>query len=87
MGRKDPRNYSQDQGLIDAYREGGQAIGKLLTHDPSQEEYLWKLLKDVKLWPKWYLHGFRCLYRDEHPREHANAVKRRYLRKKKKRVQ
>ena len=86
MGRSDLRNYKQDQDLIAAYEEGGQAIGKMLTHDPSQEEYLWSLLKDVKIWPRWYLEGFRRLYRDANPKEHRRAVVRRYLRKKKKRV-
>ncbi len=87
MRKKVLENYSQDQDLIAAYEEGGKAIGRLLTHDPTQEEYLWKLLGGVKLWPRWYLEGFRLLYRDEHPREHRNAVVRRYRHRRKKRVQ
>jgi hypothetical protein len=83
MGRKDPRNYKQDQDLIAAYEEGGRAIGKMILHTPDREEYLWKLLKGVKLWPKWYLYGFRCLYRDENPVEARRVIARRYHRKRK----
>lgn len=84
MGRKDPKNYKQDQDLIDAYEEGGRAIGRMILHDPEQEEYLWGLFDGIKLWPKWYLYGFRCLYRDENPDEARRAIARRYRRKKSK---
>ena len=83
MGMKGvPRNYKNDPDLRAAYEEGGRAIGRIIMHHPEREEYLWKLLKGVKLWPRWYLLGFKGLYSMEHPAERQLVLDRRCRRKK-----
>jgi hypothetical protein len=77
-----PRNYKTDPDLRAAYEEGGRAIGRMILHDPDREEYLWKLLGSLKLWPRWYLLGFKGLYCEENPAERRRVIERRYNRKK-----
>ena len=77
-----PRNYKTDPDLRAAYEEGGRAIGRMIMHDPDREEYFWKLLKPLKLWPRWYLLGFKGLYAEENPLESRRVIDARMRRKK-----
>ena len=71
-----PRNWRTDQDLIDAYEEGGISIGRAIMYDADKEPYFWSLVGPLKLWPRWYLAGFRALYRDRNPTE-LRRMKRR----------
>ena len=77
-----PLDYKQDPELRAAYEEGGRAIGRMIMHDPDREQYFWKLMGPLKLWPRWYLLGFKGLYSEENPMEAKRVIKRRYRRKK-----
>lgn len=77
-----PLDYKQDPELRAAYEEGGRAIGRMIMHDPDREEYFWKLMGPLKLWPRWYLLGFKGLYSEENPLERQRVIKRRCRRKK-----
>ena len=80
--KRPPFNYREIPEVREAYEEGGRSIGRAIVHDPTKEEYFWKLLGPVNLWPRWYLDAFRGLYADEHPAEHQRLIKRRYEQKK-----
>lgn len=53
-------------------------------YDPDREEYFWKLLRGLKLWPRWYLLGFKGLYGEENPLERQRVIQARMRRKKRK---
>lgn len=76
--KRPPFNYRELPEVREAYEEGGRSFGRAIVHDPTKEEYFWKLLKGVGLWPRWYLDAFRGLYADEHPEEHRRAITKRY---------
>lgn len=80
-----PRNYKQNPELRAAYEEGGRAIGRMILYDPDREEYFWKLVKGLGLWPRWYLLGFKGLYCEENPVERQRVLDRRCRRKKRNR--
>ena len=77
-----PLDYKQDPELRAAYEEGGRAIGRMIMHYPDREEYFWKLMRPLKLWPRWYLLGFKGLYSEENPLERQRVIEGRYRRKK-----
>lgn len=73
--------------VFEAYEEGGTSIGRAILHDRSREEYFWRILGGLKLWPRWYLMAFMTLYKEQNPKE-AKAVKMRdYRRRKRKRME
>ncbi|WGL30661.1 hypothetical protein SCRES3_gp4 [Synechococcus phage S-CRES3] len=51
------------------YREGGEAIGRLLNYHPEEEPRIWSLVAGLGLWQRWYLLAFRSIWRLENPRE------------------
>ena len=81
MGKRPPTGYRDDPELRAAFEEGGRAIGRAIMWNPEQEDYFWKTLKGIGLWPRWYLTAFKNLYADENPRELRRSVKNRYRRK------
>lgn len=76
--KRPPRDYRERPEVREAYEEGGRSIGRSIVHDPTKEEYYWKILGPLKMWPRWYLDAFRGLYADENPKEHQRAIKKRY---------
>ncbi|HAW75188.1 MAG TPA: hypothetical protein DCW74_05560 [Alteromonas australica] len=75
---KRPKNWRET--LAPIYQEEGRAIGRMIMHDRSQEEYLWSLLGGTGVWPRWYLYAFATLYREENMTEY-NTQKSRKRRK------
>lgn len=61
-----------------AYEEGGEAMGRTLAYDLSQEKRLWKLVGPLKLWPRWYLHAFRRHWISENVQEYERVRKSKY---------
>lgn len=82
--KRPPNGYKSDPVVREAYEEGGRAIGRMILHYPDREEYFWKLMSPLKLWPRWYLLAFKGLYSEENPLERKRVIKRRYERKKRK---
>lgn len=56
------------------YREGGEAIGRLLSYNPEKEPQVWALVAGTGIWKRWYLAAFKSIWRKEHPQEY-NALK------------
>lgn len=77
-----PGKWREDEEFLAAYEEGGQSIGRALMYNPEKEAYFWSLLGGIGLWPRWYLKGFKAMYRSLHPRE-ANTLKVRNRRRNK----
>ena len=73
MRKKPPNNYREMPEVRAAYEEGGKSIGRAIMWDLSKEEYFWKLIKGIGLWPRWYLTAFKGLYKDENPKEYKRA--------------
>ena len=66
------------------YREGGEAIGRLLNYHPEEEPRIWLLVAGTGIWPRWYLMAFRSIWRLENPKEfQAIKDKRRTKRRRK----
>jgi len=80
--KRPPRDYRERPEVREAYEEGGRSIGRSIVHDPTKEEYYWKILGPLQMWPRWYLDAFRGLYADENPEENQRAIKKRYRQKK-----
>lgn len=86
-GKGLPRTWREDEEFISAYEEGGQAIGRALMYSPDKEPYFWTLLGGIGLWPRWYLKGFKAMYRSLHPTEVNNLKVRNRRKNKRKRDQ
>ena len=71
-----PRNWRERPEVFEAYEEGGKSIGRAIHYDVSKENYFWRLLGPLKLWPRWYLLAFRTLWREENPTEAERITKR-----------
>ena len=82
MGSGLPRDWRVNAEFVAAYEEGGEAMGRALMYNPEKEEYFWSLLGGLGLWPRWYLKGFKAMYRSLHPTE-ANTLKVRNRRRNK----
>lgn len=68
------------------YREGGEAIGKLLNYHPTEEPRIWALVAGTGIWKRWYLMAFKSIWRLENVREYntlksSREQRRRYARK------
>lgn len=72
---------------LEAYEEGGAAIGRFLCYHPEKEDYLWGLIGGTGVWPKWYLTAFKYHWlrrnRDEYNRIKVARYDRRKSRQKK----
>ncbi len=79
---KRPKNWREK--VTPVYLEEGRAVGRMIMHDRSQEEYLWSLLGGTGVWPRWYLEAFATLYREENMTEYNTQKSRKYKRRKKK---
>ena len=66
------------------YREGGEAIGRLLNYNPEEEPRIWSLVAGLDLWPRWYLMAFRSIWRLENPREFQAIKDKRKTRRRRK---
>jgi hypothetical protein len=80
------RNGWRDE-VTPAYEEGGKAIGRAIMLDSSKEPYYWSLVKDLKIWPRWYLKAFATLYKQSHLDEYENLKSRKRWRRDKMRKQ
>lgn len=56
------------------YREGGEAIGRLLNHHPEREPQIWALVAGAEIWKRWHLLAFKSIWRLENPVEYQ-AIK------------
>ena len=74
-----PRNWRTHEEFWTAYEEGGEKLGRILMRDRSKEEYFWRTLGSLGLYPRWYLMAFMTVYKERHPNE-AKAVKMREYR-------
>jgi len=66
---------------MDLYREGGEAIGRLLNYHPEEEPRIWSLVAGVGIWKRRHLSVFKSIWRREHPSEYAVLKQARYQRK------
>jgi hypothetical protein len=78
---KRPKDWRAEVTPI--YLEEGQAIGRIIMHDRTQESYIWSLLGGTDVWPRWYLFAFATLYRESHATEY-NTLKSQWRRGRKK---
>ncbi len=63
------------------YREGGEAIGRLLNYHPEEEPRVWLLVAGTGIWKRWYLMAFKALWRLENQLEYNVIKQRRYEKK------
>lgn len=68
------------------YREGGEAIGRLLNYHPEEEPRVWLLVAGTGIWKRWYLMAFKALWRLENPQEYSCIKSSRNRRKESKRA-
>ena len=54
------------------YREGGEAVGRLLSYHPDQEPRIWSLVAGAGIWKRWHLAAFKSIWRTENPVEYGN---------------
>ena len=63
------------------YREGGEAIGRLLNYHPEEEPRIWSLVAGTNIWPRWYLTAFKSIWRMENPREFQSIKDKRRMKR------
>jgi len=63
------------------YREGGEAVGMLLSYEPELEDRIWRLVSGLGLWKRWYLAAFKSIWQKENPRQYACFKSARYRRR------
>jgi hypothetical protein len=66
------------------YREGGEAIGRLLNYHPEEEPRVWLLVAGTGIWKRWYLQAFKSIWRLENPQEYSCIKSARNKRKQRK---
>lgn len=69
------------------YREGGEAIGRLLNYHPEEEPRIWSLVAGTGIWPRWYLMAFRSIWRLENPKEFQSIKDKRRTKRRRKAAQ
>ena len=69
------------------YREGGEAIGRLLNYHPEEEPRIWALVAGTRIWKRWYLMAFKSFWRQENIQEYNRIKSAREKRKRRKRNQ
>lgn len=66
---------------MDLYREGGEAIGRLLNYHPEEEPRIWSLVAGAGIWTRRHLSVFKSIWRRENPNEYIALKQARYDRK------
>jgi hypothetical protein len=66
------------------YREGGEAIGELLSTYPEQEPEIWALVAGLGLWKRQYLVAFKSIWRRENPTAYSRIKTARHRRRRSK---
>lgn len=60
------------------YREGGEAVGELLSAHPEREPEIWALVAGTGIWKRYYLVAFRSIWRRENPQAYTNMKAKRH---------
>ena len=77
-----PEGWTSSEELREAYEECGENFGRLMLWQPERAKKAWSLLMDARIYPNWYLEGFRYLFIKNNPKEYRNWKKKRYRRRK-----
>ena len=60
------------------YREGGEAVGELLSAYPEREPEIWALVAGTGIWKRCYLTAFKSIWRRENPKAYTNMKAKRH---------
>ena len=63
---------------MDLYREGGEAVGRLLNYRPEEEPRIWVLMAGTGIWKRRHLQVFKSIWRQENRLEYNRIKQARY---------
>jgi ornithine cyclodeaminase/alanine dehydrogenase-like protein (mu-crystallin family) len=76
----------QREEAMQLYREGGEAVGRLLTYHPEDEPRIWLLVAGTGVWKRWHLRAFKSIWRLENPQEYQRVKDSRRVKARSKRT-